>query len=68
MEFTRAALAADADWGHGELHPAERALVKALASFPDEIAEAAIKQAQDNLRALILAPGEPDFWTVSFRL
>ena len=30
------------------------------------VAEAAIKQAQDNLRALILDPGTPDFWTVAF--
>ena len=30
------------------------------------VAEAAIKQAQDDLRALILDPGTPDFWTVAF--
>jgi outer membrane protein len=30
------------------------------------IADANIKQAQDNLRALILDPGAPDFWTVEF--
>jgi outer membrane protein len=30
------------------------------------IADAAIKQAQDNLRALILDPGTADFWTVEF--
>ena len=30
------------------------------------VAEAAIKQAQDNLRALILDPGTADFWTVNF--
>jgi HAE1 family hydrophobic/amphiphilic exporter-1 len=30
------------------------------------VADAAIKTAQDNLRALILDPGSPDFWTVSF--
>ena len=30
------------------------------------VAEAAIKQAQDALRALILDPGTPDFWTVAF--
>jgi outer membrane protein len=30
------------------------------------VAEANIKTAQDNLRALILDPGTPDFWTVSF--
>jgi outer membrane protein len=30
------------------------------------VAEAAIKQAQDALRQLILDPGTPDFWTVVF--
>ena len=30
------------------------------------VAEASIKAAQDNLRALILDPGAPDFWGVSF--
>jgi HAE1 family hydrophobic/amphiphilic exporter-1 len=30
------------------------------------VAEAAIKAAQDNLRALILDPGTPDFWNVIF--
>jgi len=30
------------------------------------VADAQIKQAQDNLRALILDPGTPDFWTVVF--
>jgi len=30
------------------------------------VAEAAIKQAQDSLRQLILDPGTPDFWTVVF--
>jgi outer membrane protein TolC len=30
------------------------------------VAEAAIKTAQDNLRALILDPGTPEFWNVSF--
>jgi outer membrane protein len=31
------------------------------------VAEAAIKRAQDNLRALILDPSTPDFWTTSFQ-
>jgi outer membrane protein TolC len=31
------------------------------------VAEAAIKRAQDNLRALILDPGAPDFWTTTFQ-
>jgi len=30
------------------------------------VAEASIKQAQDNLRALILDPATPDFWNVAF--
>jgi outer membrane protein len=30
------------------------------------VAEAAIKQAQDNLRALILDPATPDFWNIAF--
>ena len=30
------------------------------------VAEAAIKRAQDNLRALILDPATPDFWTTTF--
>jgi outer membrane protein len=30
------------------------------------VAEAAIKQAQDNLRTLILDPGTPDFWSIVF--
>jgi outer membrane protein len=30
------------------------------------VADAAIKQAQDNLRTLILDPATPDFWTVTF--
>jgi outer membrane protein len=30
------------------------------------VAEAAIKRAQDNLRALILDPAAPDFWTTTF--
>jgi len=30
------------------------------------VADANIRQAQDNLRALILDPGTPDFWTVEF--
>jgi len=30
------------------------------------VAEAAIKAAQDNLRALVLDPGTQDFWTVTF--
>jgi arginyl-tRNA synthetase len=50
----QAALAPGADWGGGELHPAERALVKALAAFPDEVAEAAIKRGPHRIAAYAL--------------
>lgn len=30
------------------------------------VADAAIKQAQDSLRALLLDPGTPDFWNITF--
>jgi arginyl-tRNA synthetase len=48
------ALAADADWGDGQLAPAERALVKALAAFPDEIAEAAERRAPHRIASYAL--------------
>jgi arginyl-tRNA synthetase len=49
-----AALADDADWETGELHPAERSLIKALAAFPDEIAEAAERRAPHRIAAYAL--------------
>jgi arginyl-tRNA synthetase len=49
-----AALAADADWGGGDLEPAERSLVKALAAFPDEIAEAAERRGPHRIAAYAL--------------
>ncbi|MGB9185401.1 MAG: arginine--tRNA ligase [Solirubrobacteraceae bacterium] len=49
-----AALAPDADWGAGELEPAERSLVKALAAFPDEIAEAAERRGPHRIAAYAL--------------
>jgi arginyl-tRNA synthetase len=49
-----AALAADADWGSAPLEPAERALVKALAAFPDEIAEAAERRAPHRIASYAL--------------
>jgi arginyl-tRNA synthetase len=49
-----AALAAAADWGGGELEPAERSLVKALAAFPDEIAEAAERRGPHRIAAYAL--------------
>jgi arginyl-tRNA synthetase len=49
-----AALAADADWGGGNLEPAERSLVKALAAFPDEIAEAAERRGPHRIATYAL--------------
>ena len=53
-ERIAAALAPGADWGNGELHPAERRLVKALASFPDEVLEAAAKRGPHRIAAYAL--------------
>ncbi|MEO6858309.1 MAG: arginine--tRNA ligase [Solirubrobacteraceae bacterium] len=53
-ERVTAALAPDADWGDGELHPAERALVKALAEFPDEVTEAALRRGPHRIAAYAL--------------
>ena len=49
-----AALAADASWGSGPLEPAERALVKALAAFPDEVAEAAERRGPHRIASYAL--------------
>ncbi len=49
-----AALAADADWGGGALEPAERALVKTLTAFPDEIAEAAERRGPHRIATYAL--------------
>jgi arginyl-tRNA synthetase len=48
------ALALGADWGEGELHPSERELVKQLAAFPDEIAEAAQRRGPHRIAAYAL--------------
>src|SRR3984957_3527840 len=48
------ALGADADWSSGALEPSERGLVKALAAFPDEIAEAADRRAPHRITAYAL--------------
>ena len=37
-----------------ELHPAERALVKALAEFPDEVTEAALRRGPHRMAAYAL--------------
>ena len=49
-----AGLDVDADWGSGELEPAERALVKQLAAFPEEVAEAAERRAPHRIAAYAL--------------
>jgi arginyl-tRNA synthetase len=49
-----AALGPDADWGENELHPSERELVKQLAAFPDEIAEAALRRGPHRIAAYAL--------------
>ncbi|MGH2866026.1 MAG: arginine--tRNA ligase, partial [Solirubrobacteraceae bacterium] len=49
-----AARTADADWGGGDLEPAERSLVKALSAFPDEIAEAAERRGPHRIAAYAL--------------
>ena len=49
-----AALSAGADWGQGELEPAERTLVKALAAFPDEVAEAAAQRGPHRIAGYAL--------------
>lgn len=43
------ALAQDADWGRGELQVSERDLVKKLAGFPQELAEAAVRRAPHRI-------------------
>jgi arginyl-tRNA synthetase len=48
------AVAPDAGWEGAELEPAERALVMALAAFPDEVAEAADRRAPHRIAAYAL--------------
>jgi arginyl-tRNA synthetase len=49
-----AAVAADADWGSAELHPPERALIKELLAFPDELREAAERRAPHRIAGYAL--------------
>jgi arginyl-tRNA synthetase len=49
-----AALAPGADWGDGPLETAERALLKSLAQFPDEVAEAADRRGPHRIAAYAL--------------
>ncbi|HEY3726330.1 MAG TPA: arginine--tRNA ligase [Solirubrobacteraceae bacterium] len=53
-ERVASALDAGADWGSEELHPAERSLIKALAAFPDEVAEAAERRAPHRIAVYAL--------------
>jgi arginyl-tRNA synthetase len=49
-----AAVAAGADWGSGELHPSERALIKKLVTLPEEIEEAALRRAPHRIAGYAL--------------
>jgi arginyl-tRNA synthetase len=49
-----AALDVGADWGSDRLDPAERELVKQLAAFPEEVAEAAARRAPHRIAAYAL--------------
>jgi arginyl-tRNA synthetase len=49
-----AALADGAVWGSGELHPSERGLIKKLAEFPDQVAEAAERRAPHRIAVYAL--------------
>jgi arginyl-tRNA synthetase len=50
-EQLEAALAPGAAWGTDRLDPSERGLIKKLASFPDELAEAALRRAPHRIAA-----------------
>ena len=50
-----AAVAPDVDWGAEPLHAAERGLIKQLAAFPDEIAEAAARRVPHRIASYALA-------------
>jgi arginyl-tRNA synthetase len=49
-----AALSPGGEWGAGPLEAAERNLIKKLVSFPDEIAEAALRRAPHRITAYAL--------------
>ncbi len=53
-ERLEAALAPGAGWGSGPLEDAERDLIKKLASFPDEIAEAGERRGPHRIAAYAL--------------
>jgi arginyl-tRNA synthetase len=48
-------LADPGSWGSGELHATERDLIKQLASFPEEVAEAAARRAPHRMAVYALA-------------
>jgi arginyl-tRNA synthetase len=50
-----AAVAPGVDWGAEPLHAAERGLIKQLAAFPDEIAEAAARRVPHRIASYALA-------------
>jgi arginyl-tRNA synthetase len=54
QERVAAALAPGADWGGDGLHVAERNLVTKLASFPEEITEAAVRRAPHRVTQFAL--------------
>jgi arginyl-tRNA synthetase len=53
-ERVERAVAPGADWGSYELHPSERDLIKKLADFPEEVAEAAARRAPHRLAGYAL--------------
>jgi arginyl-tRNA synthetase len=53
-ERLQTALAVGAHWGSDELHASERDLIKKLAAFPDEVAEAALRRAPHRIAVYVL--------------
>jgi arginyl-tRNA synthetase len=53
-ERVSAAVDSVASWGDGELHPAERKLIKKLVAFPDELTEAAERRAPHRIAGYAL--------------
>jgi arginyl-tRNA synthetase len=53
-ERVAAALAPDSDWSAEPLHDSERELIKALAAFPDEVAEAVARRGPHRIAAYAL--------------
>jgi arginyl-tRNA synthetase len=53
-ERVAAAVAPDSDWSVEPLHDSERELIKALAAFPDEVTEAAVRRGPHRIAAYAL--------------